>query len=383
MEKTGFITEAFVERLMCSYAPESRIKVAAVEPLEVDNSASILAVLTAGHSGRSVGHFGLQVTYEQDGEKHCRNMVLKVKPHGREIVEMLDALATACGEELAGVYSQYKSLTGFQHTHGRELEVYAKLPASLQPEIFGLLADEEHETYYILMEYLQEVDLMNSSMEPEKWTDAHIKEALKALAVWHANLLKKETKLDNKFWSDAPSKRYMQELSPLWLALLENASQRFPALYTPARKARLEQLIATIPAYWQELEKMPKTLVHNDCNPRNICFKRTGGRVGKFCLYDWELATWHVPQYDVVELLSFVLDTDKYHLRKEYVEFYRQQLNQLTGHFSDSATFSRGLELAAYDYGLHRLGMYMMAHTVSPYPFLPRVVNSYFAGLGG
>ena len=366
---------------MRAHAPEAEIRVLELRSLPIDNSASILSVLTAGRSERPLGHFGLQVSYEKNGEVLSRNMVLKVKPHGREIVEMLNALAGACGEKLAPVYEQFKWLTGFQHTHRRELEIYGRLPAPLQPQIFGLHADEENEAYYILMEYLQEVDLMNSSMEPHKWTDTHIKEALKEMAVWHASQLEKETDLDKMYWNDAPSPAYMQELRPLWEALLENASRNFPELYTPERKARLQQAIDTLPAYWQELEKMPKTLVHNDCNPRNICFKRTGTDVGAFCLYDWELATWHVPQYDVVELLSFVLDADKYSLREEYLEYYRQQLDQLTGKFNDMAAFRRGAELAAFDFGLHRLGMYMMAHTVSPYPFLPRVVNSYFDGL--
>ena len=381
MEKPGFITEQFVESLMRTHAPEGNIRVQEVRPLAIDNSASILSVLTAGRSERPLGHFGLQVSYEEKGQPLSRNLVLKVKPHGQEIVEMLNALAAACGEKLAPVYAQFKFLTGFQHTHRRELEVYAKLRAPLQPQIFGLLADEENGAYYILMEYLQEVELMNSSMEPHKWTDKHIKEALKQLAGWHASQLEKETKLDNVYWDDAPCAVYMEKLRPLWQALLENASQNFPNLYSPTRKARLQKAIDSIPTYWQELEKMPKTLVHNDCNPRNICFKRTGSGTGSFCLYDWELATWHVPQYDVVELLSFVLDSDKYHLRPKYLEFYRQQLEELTGKFSDKGAFERGAELAAYDFGLHRLGMYMMAHTVSPYPFLPRVVNSYFDGL--
>ena len=122
---------------------------------------------------------------------------------------------------------------------------------------------------------------------------------------------------------------------------------------------------------------MPKTLVHNDLNPRNTCFKLVEG-APVFCVYDWELATYHVPQYDVIELLCFVLDADRYHLRLIYLEFYRNALHELTGLCADKEVFSRGAELAAYDFGLHRLGMYMMAHSVSPYPFLPRVVNSYF-----
>jgi hypothetical protein len=58
--------------------------------------------------------------------------------------------------------------------------------------------------------------------------------------------------------------------------------------------------------------------------------------------------------------------------------FYRQELSKQTGQYTDAEVFIKELKFAAYDFALHRVGMYMMAHTVSPYPFLPRVVNSLF-----
>jgi hypothetical protein len=85
-----------------------------------------------------------------------------------------------------------------------------------------------------------------------------------------------------------------------------------------------------------------------------------------------------VPQYDLVELLCFVLDRERYGLRGAYLEFYRQALHDQTGLYADAQGFRRGFALAARDFGLHRLGLYLMGHSVSPYPFLPRVVESYF-----
>ncbi len=79
-----------------------------------------------------------------------------------------------------------------------------------------------------------------------------------------------------------------------------------------------------------------------------------------------------------MELLSFVLDADRYHLRPAYFEFYRNALAQYTDAYAGKALFYAAAKGAAYDFGLHRLGMYMMAHRIGPYPFLPRVVNSYF-----
>ena len=155
--------------------------------------------------------------------------------------------------------------------------------------------------------------------------------------------------------------------------MLSNARRHLPNLYTPTRVAFLERAIAYLPDYQAELRAMPMTLVHNDLNPRNTCFKGA-----QFCVYDWELTTFHVPQYDVVELLCFVLGQNCYAQREEYVEYYREALHQLMPLFSDRKAFQRGFHLAALDFGLHRLGLYAMAHSMSPYPFLPRVIESYF-----
>lgn len=377
MQTVDFFSTAFVEQLMQKHAPESTIQVHQVKPLAVDNSASILVVLTAGRTESPIGHFGLEVAYEKDGQSHTRKMVMKIKPHGKEIVGMLNALAEACSPELAPVYNTYQSLTGFQHTHSRELEVYKELEGDLMPDIFGLLADEKNELYIILMEYLDDVSLLNTVMEPEKWTDRHIKTALTQIAESHATYLKEHPPLNKAYWDDAPSESYMLQLSPLWTALLQNAGGKFPELYTKERVALLEKAIQHIPDYWKELAAMPKTFIHNDLNPRNSCFKEQNGTL-EFCVYDWELATYHVPQYDVVEFLSFVLDESRYAQRTAYVDFYYAALQKQTNQFADRASFDRGLALAALDFGLHRLGMYMMAHSVSPYPFLPRVINSYF-----
>ena len=263
----------------------------------------------------------------------------------------------------------------------RELEIYQKAPAAFQPEIFGLEVDEHNQIFLILMEYLDDVELINSVMQPGQWQPEHIKESLSKIAKWHAEHLSTKDSLDPQYWNkDVPSKKYMEKMQPLWTALLNNSSKVLPEVYTPDNSALLYEAIEKIPLYWDELEKMPKTLIHNDFNPRNTCFKK-GGSGLELCLYDWELATYHIPQYDVAEFLSFILRTETYHLRTEYLEFYRSELNKLIGKFEDKEEFERGFFYASLDLGLHRFGMYTMAHTVSPYPFLPAVLRSYFDSL--
>ena len=374
--KSDFLSSAFLEEMLRAHAPKKTINVRTVVPLPLDNSASILAALTAGQSAKPIGHFRLALTLEVDGVVQERQLVLKVKPPGREISTMLGSLAQACGGELAAVYPALAARTGFHFTHQRELEIYRCPATGLMPRIWGTYADEQAEIYCVLMEYLEEgVTLLNSVMAPQTWTDQHLCAALAQMAGWHARHL--VTDQARPAWPDAPSGAYMQELAPLWEALLTNAATHFPDLYHPQRVGLLRTAIEHIPAYWAWQKTRLKTLIHNDLNPRNTCFRMPGTAL-RFCVYDWELATYHVPSYDAVELLCFVLTEDRYHLRAEYLEYYRQTLHRLTGCYADAAAFRREAGYAALDFGLHRLGLYLMAHSVSPYPFLPRVVDSYF-----
>lgn len=381
MNTSDYFRVKFVEKLLQEHNQDSIIKVSTVKRFPVDNSASILSTLNAGSTGLEIGHFGLEVAYTENEKKHTRKMVMKVKPHGSVTSGMLNSLSEICGEELSRVYSQFQERTGFSNTHMRELEIYQKAPAAFQPEIFGLHVDAPNQIFLILMEYLEEVELLNAVMQPELWTPEHIRESLSKIAQWHASHLTTPETLDLKYWNeDVASKKYMENLQPLWTALLDHAVKVLPEVYTPQNSSLLYKAIEKIPVYWDALEKMPKTLVHNDFNPRNTCFKR--GAAGlELCLYDWELATFHVPQYDVAEFLSFVLRPETYHKRREYLEFYRSELNKLTGKFEDKEEFEKGFFYASMDLGLHRFGMYTMAHSVSPYPFLPAVLNSYFDGL--
>ncbi len=348
------------------------VNVTGVESYFIDNSASILVTLTSQSSEQVIGHFGLKVTYNLDGRSFEKNMVLKVKPHGREISNMLAGLAKMSDPELGEVYARYADRTGFYNTHQRELEVYRHLHRPLQPEIFGLLELPESDSYQILMEDLSDAELLNSAMQPEAWTDSHIRKALKSIAGWHAYASGAREKINPQYWIDTSAPEYLSELQHLWGALIDSASERYPELYGEELMSKLNAALPNLAKIADELRKMPQTLVHNDCNPRNSCFVK-----GEFLLYDWELACFHVPQYDLVEFLCFVLEPGRFENRQEYVDFYRKELSKRWSEWGDKSLFNRALGLAALQFGIHRLGMYMMAHAVEPYPFLPRVVNSY------
>lgn len=245
MKTSDYFTRSFVEKMMQEHDPESGIKVSKTKPFPVDNSASILSTLNAGTTGQEIGHFGLKVNFSRNGKPQKMKMVMKVKPHGKVTASMLSGLAEICGKPLNEVYPKYEKLTGFSNTHMRELEVYKKKPSPIQPEIFGMSVDNENEIFIILMEYLEDAELLNSVMNPEKWTPEYIEVALLQMAQWHASNLHLSEDLDMAFWKeDVPGKAYMEQLQALWESLLQNASTTLPELYTPENKAILDRGIA-------------------------------------------------------------------------------------------------------------------------------------------
>ena len=118
---------------------------------------------------------------------------------------------------------------------------------------------------------------------------------------------------------------------------------------------------------------MPRTLVHNDFNPRNIALRADGLQL---VAYDWELATIHVPQRDLAELLAFTMPRDVEAQRIEHhVELHRTALEQAAGVDLDPGLWRRGYRLALRDFSLTRLQLYIMAHTQRHYDFLDDLVH--------
>lgn len=123
----------------------------------------------------------------------------------------------------------------------------------------------------------------------------------------------------------------------------------------------MNKAIDNIPQIWTLFESVPHTLVHNDCSPRNICLRypttpsslsssssshppaltnhNSGGSSSDsvpfqdprtLCIYDWELATVGVAQYDVAEFLCFTLQPstppgvwlDLLECHRQHLEYY-------------------------------------------------------------
>jgi aminoglycoside phosphotransferase (APT) family kinase protein len=290
---------------------------------------------------------------------------------------MAHRLAAMCGPRLASSHARFRDKTGIAGSHVRELEVYRQTDPRFRrcmPTVYVVHRDDAREAFVLVLERLDGLELMDSADDPRGWTPEHLEAAIRGIADVHAVWYGREEELQAQPWLGfTPGAYTMSEMRELWDDLAVHAAEEFPEWFTQADLTLRRRLIETIPTWWSKLEGMPRTLVHNDFNPRNVAFRREpeGPRL---VAYDWELATLHLPQRDLAELLCYVL-TPSATIEEvaHWVSRHREHLQRATGREIAKADFDEGFQFALYDVAVTRLAFSIAAHTFRHYGFMERV----------
>jgi hydroxymethylglutaryl-CoA reductase (NADPH) len=360
---------------------EPELQVTGVEHRsDADLGSSIITELTAQKVRKLVGHFPMALHVRRPEGESVIEVIAKVKPLDEEILLMLNSMASMCGPALAASFSKHKGRLEVTGSDRREVSIYELDEPRLRdhmPVVYGTVSDPEREAYVVILERLHSVELKDSADEVCDWTEEHVLAAIEGIAAVHSIWYGREDDLGARPWIEpVQSAESMVEMMPLWRALIDHGRGEFPRWISERDRRLVHRAIEAIPQWWQEYQEMPRTLVHNDFNPRNLCFRR--GEDGlRLCLYDWELATMAPPQRDLAELLCFVLPDDASdEVVTRYVEAHRLALERATGHGIDPTRWRRGYELGLRDFVVNRLGLYLMAHTFRHYGFMERVVDT-------
>ncbi len=369
------VNVGFIEAIM-SKRLHAVVKVLRLESYDIDNSSSILTTLNQSQEGLSVGHYGYTVVYQVNGIMKKKNMVLKMKTYGNKTSEMLSGLSSHLESGLSKVYPEYAHLMGFHYSHYKELEVYEKCSHDILPEIFGIYRNENIGVFMILMEDLTPYRHLNTVMNPETWTLDELKVCLTDLASWHKYAHSLVDDFKTTEWKhDIPETGYFNAIMPVLTELLENIKGL--ELVSSSQYQLLEKQLKELPDHAKWLDGFPKTVIHNDCNLRNSCLRPSNTDVS-LLLYDWELATIQVPHYDLAEFICFVITNDTKFLIPQIVDAYYVSLIQDNIFYQEKKDFIKVLQRCASQFAIHRLGLYAMAHRLTPYPFLARVYKGYF-----
>ncbi|WP_207401007.1 phosphotransferase [Actinomadura roseirufa] len=367
-----------LEPLLAEAEGVPELTVGEVSVLADDAQSGLLTDLAArGDQRKLAGVFPLRVGYTVPGGAGELDLVAKVKPLDEEVIIEAAKLASLSGGRLAGLYARWRYWTGFKDVHTRELAVYRSRDPALArvlPKVYGVHADPAREAYVILMERLgPQVILKDSAERPELWRDEHLRAALDGIAPVHAAWLGREDELTRAGWlGRVPTAERVAAMAELWAAMAEHNAAEHPHWIAPDDLRRLLRIIGSAGEWWTRLERMPRTLVHNDFNPRNIALRSPGLSL---VAYDWELATLHVPQRDLAELLAFVLPAGAGEAEVAgLLAHHRAALQDAGAEAPDPDTWREGYRLALWDFATTRLQLYLMTHAHRELPFLQHLV---------
>ncbi|WP_051690901.1 phosphotransferase [Photorhabdus australis] len=343
-----------------------------------DDGHSMLTHLSTNYTERLIGLFPFTMT---TSAQSTLPVILKLKPLGSEVVNMVLDIAKHCSPELFAVFQDFAHQLEFNQSHIRELAIMNQQAPQLMryiPVIYGVIENEATGTYALIEELLHDMLLMNNINLEIPWEQNHFEAAIRGIADVHSIWLGQEEELMWKFPQlQISNANTVSQTKPLWQKLGNFVHQTFPDLLTAEEHQDFQHWVDNSAIWWQEIEQMPRTLIHGDFNPRNIAFRQQEEGL-RLCAWDWELSTLHLPQRDLVELLAFSLDHQQIDTNNVayYIELHRIELEQQSGISLDPINWRRGYELALRDFWMRRIPLYMMAHNVIGYPFMERTMKT-------
>jgi len=356
------------------------VKVTAIDLEPMSSDESIIAELTGWRSGARSGLMRGSISYVDDrGIPASTAVFVKAKAAADESIEVAEALGAMLSPTLGRTMPTYRDQLGITRSHLRELAIYADDDPRIvahRPAALAIERDDANRRWVLALESIDDAVLMNA-MSPVEWTDAAIDAALRGVADIHARWFGAEAMLQNAEWMPpVRNTAVRRKMTPLWDALAEHAASH-DAWSNPRLRAVHEARLDDISSWSRDLDEAPRTLIHNDFNPRNIAIRRRDDQL-TLCAFDWELATLGAPQRDVAEFLCFVLAPDSSHATvRKWVERSRLLFNEAVGVGTDRERWERGFSAALCDLLVDRLAMLAMIDRVRPQSFLSRVATTW------
>jgi hydroxymethylglutaryl-CoA reductase (NADPH) len=353
----------------------------AERPLPVGQS--LLSAMCARHIGTSIGVFrvGVRRRMRASGNMETLDVLVKIKPADSVLISAGTELATQCDAELGRLYARYSPKRELGRSHLREIALYRNPRPGLaahMPHVHGVVVDAKQGLWISVLEYLGEAELLADMSTTNQWTLAHFEAAVDALADIHAEHFDDEARLLSEPWIALNAEgSQVLAMREWWQTLARFAGRNYDDSALRDLATRHDRLVADIDSWWPALCALPRTLIHNDFNPRNLGFRRTStGPV--LCAFDWELATLGVPQHDLAELLVFALPANADRRWVDHlIERHHDRLAKRVGARWTPDEWRRGFDLSLNHLLVDRLAMYALPHAFKPLPYLARILGNW------
>ena len=135
------------------------------------------------------------------------------------------------------------------------------------------------------------------------------------------------------------------------------------------------RLVSRIDDWWPALEAGPRTLIHNDFNPRNVCLRGPDATPLRLRLGAGD-ARRAAARSCGVPVLRASGDVTLEEVTR-WIERHRSALERQRGRSIDRGVWLDGFRSGLYDLLINSLSIYAVVHRVRSQPFLPRFVRTW------
>lgn len=370
----------FFTKVLRQFHGDPDLEVLEVVPRRNGSAQSILTELTSWRYGSGAGLWQVNLTVRRGGRTETMPAVAKRKAGEDQVLSVGRQVAEQCSRALGDAFRLFGGDLGFAGTRLREPAIYRQRDSRFRrhaPLVYGIHREAPSGSFTLVLEDISGLDLMDSADDPRGWTPGPVGHAIHGLGTLHGIWYGREGALRRQPWlGRTPSSHRRTEMGPLWSALAEHARATFVSVLGSGALRLQQRLVDQVRERWQQLEVLPRTLIHNDFNPRNLGL-RPGGDL---CAYDWELATLGPPQRDLAEFLCFVLGGRPDRAEVEcYLDTHRHALERSAGHSIEPKSWATGFRLCLHDLLVDRLALYTVIHRFRPQRFLERVLRTWQA----
>jgi thioester reductase-like protein len=319
------------------------------------------------------------------------DIVMKWTANDRALTQAILQVAALADPALGRALLHHPRVLGMEHSHRRESALYHLAPEAARRHIARCFSTvHQHEAaagstacWGLAMAYVPGRIGGWQQVGGWQWSAADRNTAILALAelqaAWHQ--AGAERVAAQACLGPPIHRREALALAPAWHAMADFAAPIFEAAGSARLPALHRSLLGTIGNWWDRYDELPRTLIHNDFNPRNLVLREGNASAltrRRICVLDWELATLGPPQQDLAELLCFVLPaTASAASIASAVELHRHALAECSGLALGREAWVRGFQLALNRLLVQRLPLYALVHRFQPQPFLPALLANW------
>jgi len=374
----------FFQHCMREYLDDPRLEVASARYLGEVGVTATTRMKYAGQSGKDgklLGLFHYEIEYATRGAQRKVEMLVKSKTHYRDLVQRLAAVLVESGIELSDV-AGLLARTELYNTHMKEIQVFrmqkaVSALAHVLPAVYGSYVDDERQTYVVLEEFLTDAYVMKDYRDLSFWTRDRIAQCVADFAAMHAGFYAGADALVREGWlGETMDAAAMEDLAPLWRAYAGKLRHYEGGLFDEGYLEDHDRWIRTIPDWWGRIDSLPKTLIYNDAQIRNLAVREPATRP-RLVLFDWECASIQLPQRDLVEFLSYAVserisDAEVAGL----IENGRAELERCAGRAIDRDAWLEGCRFSIMDLHVNRMACQLVLHITLNRPDIERVFRA-------